>query len=131
MTGLPTYRPDHHEFEFRKGPIFANIVLTDEINRPSPKRQWALLKQWAEKQTTVGGEIIGVPEVCSRSHPPKVPSRSEAQVVGATTGPHRRIRSWRASGRPDRTGPLTAWRRVNVGFGSSGGGSGPAFGYPY
>ena len=55
LIGVPIYHPDRREFEFRPGPIFANIVLADEINRASPKTQSALLEAMAEQHTTVDG----------------------------------------------------------------------------
>ena len=44
ITGVTIYNPDNHEFEFKPGPIFANVVLADEINRTTPKTQSALLE---------------------------------------------------------------------------------------
>ncbi|MEQ9410511.1 MAG: MoxR family ATPase [Fuerstiella sp.] len=49
------------KFEFQHGPIFANIVLTDEINRATPKTQSALLEAMAERSVTVGGETYSLP----------------------------------------------------------------------
>ncbi len=49
-------------FEFQKGPIFANIVLTDEINRATPKTQSALLEAMAERSVTVGGHTYQLPK---------------------------------------------------------------------
>ncbi len=49
-------------FELRKGPIFANIILADEINRASPKTQSALLEAMQEKQVTLEGETMRLPE---------------------------------------------------------------------
>ena len=48
VTGVSIYNQNSHEFEFKKGPIFANIVLADEINRASPKTQSALLEVMEE-----------------------------------------------------------------------------------
>ena len=50
------------KFEFQQGPIFANIVLTDEINRATPKTQSALLESMQEKSVTVGGNTYKLPE---------------------------------------------------------------------
>ena len=50
------------KFEFQKGPIFANIVLSDEINRATPKTQSALLEAMQERHVTVGGETYHLPE---------------------------------------------------------------------
>lgn len=54
ITGISIYNQHDMKFEFRKGPIFANIVLADEINRTSPKTQSALLEVMEEKQVSEG-----------------------------------------------------------------------------
>jgi MoxR-like ATPase len=56
ITGVSAYNQELREFEFKPGPIFANIVLGDEINRASPKTQSALLECMEERQVTVDGE---------------------------------------------------------------------------
>ncbi len=55
ITGVSAYNQELHEFEFKPGPIFANVVLGDEINRASPKTQSALLEAMEERQVTVDG----------------------------------------------------------------------------
>jgi MoxR-like ATPase len=55
ITGVSVYNQNTREFEFKPGPIFANIVIGDEINRASPKTQSALLESMAEGQVTVDG----------------------------------------------------------------------------
>jgi MoxR-like ATPase len=55
ITGVSAYNQEVREFEFKPGPIFANIVLGDEINRASPKTQSALLESMEECQVTVDG----------------------------------------------------------------------------
>jgi len=55
VTGVSVYNQKTQEFEFRSGPIFAQIVLADEINRATPKTQAALLEAMEEKQVTVDG----------------------------------------------------------------------------
>src|SRR5258706_6981544 len=55
VTGISMFNQQTREFEFRPGPIFAQIVLTDEINRATPKTQAALLEAMEEKQVTVDG----------------------------------------------------------------------------
>jgi MoxR-like ATPases len=55
ITGISIYNQKEMNFEFRKGPIFANVVLADEINRTSPKTQSALLEVMEEKQVSEGG----------------------------------------------------------------------------
>jgi len=55
VTGLSIFDQRTREFEFRPGPVFAHIVLVDEINRAMPKTQSALLEAMAEKQVTIEG----------------------------------------------------------------------------
>jgi MoxR-like ATPase len=55
VTGVSVFNQQTREFEFRPGPIMAQIVLTDEINRATPKTQSALLEAMEEKQVTVDG----------------------------------------------------------------------------
>lgn len=56
VTGMSIFNQSTREFEFRPGPIIANIVLADEINRATPKTQSALLEAMEEKQITVDGK---------------------------------------------------------------------------
>ncbi|MFP5321996.1 MAG: AAA family ATPase [Acidimicrobiia bacterium] len=60
VSGVTIYRRGRDEFQFRPGPVFANIVLADEINRASPKTQAALLEAMAERQVTVDGVTHGL-----------------------------------------------------------------------
>src|SRR2546421_10419835 len=53
VLGVSVYSPKLNEFEFKSGPIFANIVLADEINRTTPKTQSALLEAMNESQVTI------------------------------------------------------------------------------
>ena len=55
ITGVSAYNQERRDFEFKPGPVFANIVLGDEINRASPKTQLALLESMEERQVTVDG----------------------------------------------------------------------------
>ncbi len=55
ITGVSVYNQAEREFEFKPGPVFANIVIGDEINRASPKTQSALLESMEERQVTVDG----------------------------------------------------------------------------
>jgi MoxR-like ATPase len=55
ITGVNIFNQRSNEFEFRPGPVFANILLVDEINRASPKTQAALLECMQERQVTVDG----------------------------------------------------------------------------
>ncbi|WP_225754153.1 MoxR family ATPase [Actinotalea sp. Marseille-Q4924] len=61
LTGVTIYRSHTQQFEFRPGPVFANIVIGDEINRASPKTQSALLECMQEAQTTVDGTTYPLP----------------------------------------------------------------------
>ncbi|MHB8245768.1 MAG: AAA family ATPase [Acidimicrobiales bacterium] len=62
VTGVSVFDRDTSSFEFRPGPIFANIVLGDEINRTPPKTQSALLEAMEERQVTVEGTTYMLPE---------------------------------------------------------------------
>jgi MoxR-like ATPase len=62
ITGGYIFNRDENRFELRKGPIFANILLTDEINRASPKTQSALLEAMQEGQVTLDGETEHLPD---------------------------------------------------------------------
>ena len=62
ITGGYIYNRGENKFELRKGPIFANIILADEINRASPKTQSALLEAMQEGQVTLEGETMTLPE---------------------------------------------------------------------
>ncbi len=61
LTGVEIYRPQTGKFEIRKGPIFTNILLADEINRTPPKVQSALLEAMEERQVTIGNETLVLP----------------------------------------------------------------------
>ena len=61
ITGVSIYNQDQHEFEFRPGAVFANVVIGDEINRASPKAQSALLECMEEAQVTVDGRTYELP----------------------------------------------------------------------
>src|SRR5690606_30202282 len=63
VTGITVYDQKTGVFEFHAGPVFANVVLADEINRASPKTQSALLEVMEEQQVTVDG----------RTHPVNTP----------------------------------------------------------
>jgi MoxR-like ATPase len=62
VTGLSVFDQRTRDFEFRAGPIFANVVLVDEINRAMPKTQSALLEAMAESQVTVDGVTRPLPQ---------------------------------------------------------------------
>jgi MoxR-like ATPase len=62
VTGTHVFNEGTREFEFNEGPIFANVVLADEINRAPPKTQAALLEAMEERQVTTDGETRELPE---------------------------------------------------------------------
>jgi len=62
VLGVSVYNPETREFEFRHGPIFANVVLADEINRTTPRTQSALLEAMNEAQVTVDGRTLPLPQ---------------------------------------------------------------------
>lgn len=62
VVGVTYYDQKNSEFEYREGPIFASVVLADEINRASPKTQSALLEVMEEQKVTVDGETHAVPQ---------------------------------------------------------------------
>jgi MoxR-like ATPase len=62
VLGVSVYNPESREFEFRQGPIFANVVLADEINRTTPRTQSALLEAMNEAQVTVDGRTLPLPK---------------------------------------------------------------------
>jgi MoxR-like ATPase len=61
VTGVSIYNQKTGEFEFRPGPVLAQIVLADEINRATPKTQSSLLEAMEERQVTVDGSTYGMP----------------------------------------------------------------------
>src|SRR5512138_2922141 len=62
VTGVSVFNQKTREFEFRPGPILAQIVLADEINRATPKTQSALLEAMEERQVTVDGVTYPTPQ---------------------------------------------------------------------
>ncbi len=62
ITGGYIFNRNKNKFEMRKGPVFANILLADEINRASPKTQSALLEAMQERQVTLEGETLALPD---------------------------------------------------------------------
>ena len=61
IVGVSVYRPHTGVFEFNPGPVFASVVIADEINRASPKTQSALLESMQEAQVTVDGQTYPLP----------------------------------------------------------------------
>ncbi len=62
IFGFSVFHPQQGSFDFRRGPIFTNILLVDEINRASPRTQSALLEAMAEHQVTTEGERFDLPK---------------------------------------------------------------------
>ena len=62
LTGINFYNQKQGEFEFRPGPLFANLILADELNRATPRSQSALLEVMEEKQITVDGATYPMQE---------------------------------------------------------------------
>ena len=62
LTGVSVFSQHHEEWEFRPGPLFANVVLVDEVNRATPRTQSALLEAMEERQVTVDGTTHPLPD---------------------------------------------------------------------
>ena len=124
VTGITVYDQKKGEFEFHAGPIFANIVLADEINRASPKTQSALLEVMEEGNVTVDGVTrpVGDPFLVHRHAEPDragrhlPPARGAARPLhdqdrrSATRTRRRPCASCRASSQPK--GELDRHRRA-------------------
>ena len=63
VTGLSIYDQETHRFRFHRGPIFANIVICDEVNRATPRTQSALLEAMGEQAVTVDGHTYPLPDL--------------------------------------------------------------------
>ncbi len=62
ISGVSVFHPPSGEFQFRQGPVFANVLLADEINRATPRTQSALLEAMAEQRVTVDGITYALPD---------------------------------------------------------------------
>ncbi|MDZ5470568.1 MoxR family ATPase [Bacillus sp. 31A1R] len=62
VTGIQFFNPKQQDFEFRTGPILANVVLADEVNRATPRTQSSLLEVMEERQVTIDGHTIKLEE---------------------------------------------------------------------
>lgn len=62
ILGVSVYNPQDGSFKYRKGPIIANIILVDEINRATPRTQSALLEAMAEQQVSIEGKTLALPQ---------------------------------------------------------------------
>ena len=87
VTGVNVFNQRTNEFEFRPGPVFANVLLVDEINRASPKTQAALLEAMQENQVTIDGETLPARAPVHRARDPE-PDRVRGHV-SAARGPAR------------------------------------------
>ena len=71
ITGSLIYDQREGRFEFRRGPIFAHLLLADEINRATPKTQSALLEAMQERQVTIEGQSLSARAAVPRHRHPK------------------------------------------------------------
>jgi len=62
ITGTTVYREHSGDFELRKGPVFANVAVADELNRATPKTQSALLEAMAERHVSIDGDTLSLPD---------------------------------------------------------------------
>lgn len=62
VTGTHVYQEETGEFTLQRGPVFTNLLIADEINRATPKTQSALLEAMEERQVTIEGETLSLPE---------------------------------------------------------------------
>ncbi len=62
IVGANVYRPNTGDFEFRPGPVFTHVLLADEINRTTPRTQSALLEAMSERQVSIEGETLPLPQ---------------------------------------------------------------------
>ncbi len=107
VTGVSIFNRQTNEFEFRPGPVFANIVVGDEINRASPKTQSALLECMEEEQVTVDrpGQAPGRDRARGQPLPRHPPLRRRAGLhdAAAARDPDRRVAAVHAA--PGARGP--------------------------
>ncbi|MFZ3590212.1 AAA family ATPase [Bacillus sp. DJP31] len=61
VTGVEFFNPKEKQFEIRLGPVMANVLLVDEINRATPRTQSSLLEAMEERQVTIGNETVALP----------------------------------------------------------------------
>ncbi len=146
VTGINFYNMKTGEFELRRGPVFANIVLADEINRAAPRTQSSLLEAMAEGQVTIDGVTHSLPEpflVAATQNPlesqgtfplPEAQldrffmklslgymKREEELAVLARPETSRLLDDLECAVSPDEIGQLRAlYREVNVGSASAG-----------
>ncbi len=72
ILGAHIYDPRDHEFHFRAGPLFGELILADELNRASPRTQSALLQAMEEGQVSIDGKTLDLPQpfFCYRNTKP-------------------------------------------------------------
>ncbi len=88
LTGVSVYNQRTAEFEFRPGPLLANIILADELNRTSPRTQAAMLEAMEEKRVTVDGTTYPLPEPFFYSGDAKSRRfRRDVPAAGGAVGP--------------------------------------------
>ncbi len=109
VTGTHVFNEGTREFEFNEGPIFANIVLADEINRAPPKSQAALLEAMEEGQVTVDGETRELPRPFF-----VIATQNPVEQGGTFPLPEAQVDRFLVKtslGYPDRTGEVELLRR--------------------
>jgi MoxR-like ATPase len=109
VTGTNVFNEKDRSFEFNEGPIFANVVLADEINRAPPKTQAALLEAMAERQVTVDGETHELPEPFF-----VIATQNPVEQEGTFALPEAQVDRFMiktSMGYPDENGELTLLRR--------------------
>ena len=94
ITGSSIFNQNTNEFEFRPGPLFANIVLVDEVNRATPKTQSALLEAMEERQVSSDGVTRALPRPGRRRRVGLLPALGVPAVQAV------RSRSFRRPGPP-------------------------------
>ncbi len=109
VTGTHVFNERERSFEFSEGPIFANVVLADEINRAPPKTQAALLEAMEERQVTVGGESRALPDPFL-----VIATQNPVEQEGTFTLPEAQVDRFvvkTSLGYPDREGEVELLRR--------------------
>ncbi len=88
VLGVAVYEPDKHEFVFKPGPIFTNIVLADEINRTTPKTQSSLLEAMNEAQVSLDHTTHALPQpVHGAGDAEPAGARGDVPAAGVAAGP--------------------------------------------
>jgi len=114
ITGSSVYDPDSREFRFVPGPVFANVVLADEINRSSPRTQSALLEAMGERQVSFDGVAHTLPRPFF-----VIATRNLAEVHGTFPLPHAQLDRFLLSfsiGYPDLPGEVEILERHEHGL---------------